>query len=73
MSDSTLLKNDEEQEIIPPMMKTDMRVVSYYTKNHMHQIMEYGNEICSTKMSNTIRSIVVRFLQNHFAKNKKVE
>jgi hypothetical protein len=55
-----------KQEIT--MVKTDVRIVSYYSQTHLDIIKKYGFEIGSSTMSNTVRSIVVPFLNNHFGK-----
>ena len=46
-------------------MKNDNRVTAYFDDNYIDRIHQYGNEIGSLNKSNTIRSIVIRFLNNH--------
>jgi hypothetical protein len=53
----------------PDIMKTDIRVVSYYSQILANKIKEYGSEIGSSRMSNTVRSIVSQFLNSHSGKN----
>ena len=46
-------------------MKIDERVTTYFDKKTINRIDLYGHEIGSLNKSNTVRSIVTRFLNNH--------
>ncbi|MBN1292379.1 MAG: hypothetical protein JXB48_11115 [Candidatus Latescibacteria bacterium] len=46
-------------------MKIDNRVTTYFDENTINRIELYGHEIGSLNKSNTVRSIVTRFLNNH--------
>lgn len=63
---------EKDDDCTLPVMKTDVRVVSYYSRNHANKIRKYSSEIGSSRMSNTVRSIVVKFLDSHFEKNAVV-
>ena len=54
-------------------VKNDVRVISYFDRNYVEQyINRYGTEIGSVTLSNTVRSIVLRFLKNHSPRNRIV-
>lgn len=50
-------------------IKNRVRVTSYFDKIHLEDISEYGNQIGSMSVSNTVRSIVLQFLHNNRTSN----
>ena len=44
-------------------VKCDVPVVSYYNETQVNEIKEYGKEIDSSSLSNTVRNIVVKFFK----------
>ena len=46
-------------------LKNNNRITAYFDDNCINKIHVYGNEIGSLNKSNTVRSIVIRFLNNH--------